>query len=459
MNSPDSSTGKGGTTPRQENGGQDQADQAELGQYLTRDQKIESANKIHRLIQLVGRPAKNSAQMIIDSGILPTIIEMLSSRDSRLASDCAWILINVSAGMSEQTSAVVAGGAIPKLITLSCSMLNEARIRPLTTLRNILADSSGLRELLIKEGGLEPALEVLESPERYSSKCVDTAAWMIARATEEESDRLILQAKTKPMLPILLKFILSQNEDTAESVTSAIKALRSLTRYEMIDQVINSGILPRLIPLSRCVTENNGMQGDALQLLHRILFKRPENIQAAIENGLLDALQVCIRTRTAVTPACWLAERVAWGSIPQVTTLVQSPLIFLLVEVVFDETLPIKSRQEAARVLSSSVRRITASDPHLLDPLLKARCIEALSEMLPLDDGSITRHLLLGIDSFIRIEWGCQGEAMARFKASDGIHHLREIRLKSWAREGPVKGRAQEMLRTYFPEWSKYPRV
>ncbi|KAG8952255.1 Importin alpha subunit (Karyopherin alpha subunit) (Serine-rich RNA polymerase I suppressor protein) [Tulasnella sp. 424] len=419
--------------------------------------QFDAAKKIHRSMQLLGRPAEIGARVVINSGLLPTIISSLSSEDVDLVSESTLILVNVSAGTSDQTSAIVDGGGIPKLIAVFRTAPDAVKVRALTILGNIVADSGRLREIVIREGGLEPALEVLGDPERYPQKFFDTAAWTVERATGPDENGRILSNMGRPVLPILLKFIQLNSNDNTEAMSCAVKALRQVgSNQEGVNTIINSQMTSRLVQL--CVTGNQGLQEDALRILSRFTAGRKENVQAALEDGILDALQHCIGIRIQVGTACWAAGNLARGTVSQVTALVNSPLISLIVGVAFDDTISLASRQEAAKALSFAAR-VASSFPQLLEPLAEARCIEALSEMLSLDDGRVGRFVLHGIKFFTTTEWSGRKLAIGRLKACDGIRRLRDVRLKAWARQDVSEMIAQGLLRTHFPEFSKYPRV
>lgn len=236
-----------------------------------------------------------------------------------------------------------------------------------------------------------------------------------------------------------------------------VRALRRITsNHEALSTIINSQMTFRLVQL--CVTENRGLQEDALRILCRFTSGRTETLQEVLENGILDALQHCIGGRIQVGTACWAASNIARGTVSHVTALVESPLIPLIVGVAFDETISLASRQEAAKALYYAARAASYA-PQLLEPLAEARCIEALSEILSLEDGRVGHFLLYGIEYFTATEWSGQEQAIARLKACDGIRRLRDVRFKAWARQDISEMRAQRLLRAHFPEFSKYPRV
>ncbi|KAG8925233.1 hypothetical protein FRC01_010461 [Tulasnella sp. 417] len=436
---------------KQNEGDKSQTDKAELARYLTPDHQIrpeivegmrsqspqvqlKSAIIFRRLTLLLGPPAEVSAKIIIDAGILPVIIELLSSDDSGLVSESAWTIANMSAGTSEQTSPIVEGGAIPKLIAVFRSAPNETKMRGLLALGNMLADSNPLRELVLEEGGLGPAADVLEDPERYSEKFVEVAAWMIAIGTREDSERRILSRTTKPIVPILLKFILSYPDDTAKPLSQAIKSLRRfVTNVKAIEMVASSGIIPRLVRLCQHEAENDSVQEDALRFLSRLTTGDSKHVQAVLDNGFLDVLNFCLAARFKVSVACWAVAYIARGTISQGITLLESPIIPLVVGIASDVDASLSSRQEAAKALSYAAR--TASfKPQRLGPLLGAGCIEALAELLALTEGKLGCIILDGIEYFITTKWSGRLEAIARFEGSDGIRRLRDVRFKPWAR-------------------------
>ncbi|KAG9042483.1 hypothetical protein FS837_010812 [Tulasnella sp. UAMH 9824] len=378
---PNPSDSIGHTIAKHEEGGQEQADKAELDRYLTADRQIrpaivegmrsqspqvrlESVTIVRRLTQLLGNAADVFAKVIIKSGVLLTIIDMLSSEDAELVSESAWVVANVSAAGFKSTSAVVKGGAFPKLLTVFQSSPNKTKLRALMALQNILAGSNDHRETLIREGGLEPALDVLEDPEQYSAGFIEIAASMIERGTISARDRSTCLRTTMRVMPVLLKFIRYHPNDSAETLSQAIKVLRTFTTSTVEAKVVvESGVIPRLVRLSQSVAENNDVQEDALRLLSRIIVGNTNRIQAALDNGLLDALQFCLglRVQIRIRLACWVVGHIAHGTVPQATALVKSPIMPLIANIAIDGTVASEIRHDAAKALSYTAKNASSN--------------------------------------------------------------------------------------------------
>lgn len=102
---------------------------------------------------------------------------MICTDDMELQVQVVRLVTLITSGSSEQTSALVEEGVLPKLNGLASSIKSDdIRDDVFLALGNIGADSQQLGMKVVEEGGLKPLLDVLADPSTYPSKTLNRAA-------------------------------------------------------------------------------------------------------------------------------------------------------------------------------------------------------------------------------------------------------------------------------------------
>ncbi|KAG8910921.1 Importin alpha subunit (Karyopherin alpha subunit) (Serine-rich RNA polymerase I suppressor protein), partial [Tulasnella sp. 417] len=346
--------------------------------------------------------------------LLEAVVGMLSSGDPVLSAEATWILTNVASGTSKQTAAVVTAGAIPGLVALFPCESMKVTDNALWALGNIGGDSERLRDLVVQEGGVKPMLDVLDAPEKYTPKVVETAS--DSRTSQEPETppetpqtlqlRQALQTlRIHHMVPILTKFIRNTKDETLGSFTNVLRALNYISSDETAaEATLATGIAPRLVEL--CMAEKDDVQQNAVLCVGQFTAGSEASTEAVIQAGFLSALKFCIpcgHVRTRQT-ACWAASNIAAGSLSQARALFDHDVIFWVLHVISDQEEEIKTLLEASWALSALVSK-GQEYKDLLVRLVQANGMEALSSGLMSPDYSTVSVLISSLETALNQPW------------------------------------------------------
>lgn len=423
-----------------------------------RSTRLEATIKIRRLLQSQKRPPEVVVQPVIDSGLIPEIIKMLSSDDPEFLWEATWIVVNITAGSPEQTSTVVEAGVIPKLVTLFPISPDNVRINILMTVGNMLGDSKHLRRITVREGGFKLALDILRDPDNHSESCVGSAAWAVGSATTLEYGGFPDNELAAQTIPVLTTFIRQNGDALSESLIEAVVALQQLSvHHDVATAISKSGITHQIVQL--CTANDHRLREKALRLIIHMSGGSDHTVQEMMDADCLSALDSCVAKHARSRGmACSAVANIARGTSSQVRALVESPLLPRMLEVLSDSAELLSSSLEAARVMLNLVQVATVN-LELLDPIVEAGYLERLSQGLSSDDSYMLMIHLQAMDQILGAKWDGRQRALERFNASDGPRRLRDLRVRKSTRKSEPAKVARKIVETHFPELSKWPRV
>uniref|UniRef100_A0A3Q4GCA2 Importin subunit alpha n=1 Tax=Neolamprologus brichardi TaxID=32507 RepID=A0A3Q4GCA2_NEOBR len=333
---------------------------------------------------------------LIKSGILPILVHCLDRDDNpSLQFEAAWALTNIASGTSEQTQAVVQSNAVPLFLRLLHSPHQNVCEQAVWALGNIIGDGPQCRDYVISLGVVKPLLSFI-SPS-IPITFLRNVTWVmvnLCRHKDPPPPMETIQEKAK-CIHLNLFFLCY-----LQILVDTVWALSYLTDAgnEQIQMVIDSGIVPHLVPLLS--HQEVKVQTAALRAVGNIVTGTDEQTQVVLNCDALSHFPALLThpKEKINKEAVWFLSNITAGNQQQVQAVIDAKLVPMIIHLL--DKGDFGTQKEAAWAISN----LTISGrKDQVAHLIEKQVIPPFCNLLTVKDAQVVQVVLDGLSNILKM--------------------------------------------------------
>jgi len=399
-------------------------------------QQLEAVVQLRKLLSIEKNPP---IEQILATNVLPQLIQLLGSTNSKMQFEAAWAITNIASGTSEQTQKVVQAGGVQAFIYLLGSPDAELREQAVWALGNIAGDSAQCRDYVLQNNILTPLLQILESEQKQTM--LRNSVWALSNLCRgKPQPNFAVIASAVPALARLL------HSDDSEILTDALWAFSYLSDAsdEQVESLLGCGFASRVVELLS--HSSHTIQTPALRIVGNIVTGSDKITQSMLNLGILRHLNTLLQSsRKALRKeAAWTVSNITAGNTAQTQSVIEAQIMPLIVNLLRTGDFDVK--KECAWALSNA-------SSHKKDKHIKYLSdIGAISPMCSIMDHSDPKVITIGLEFIENVlatgaQAKCGNPYVSIIEECDGLEVIEK--LQTHASEA-IYERAQKLLENYF---------
>lgn len=289
-------------------------------------------------------------QAIIDSGLVPRFVELLSSSCvlytdveynlvKKIRSEAAWALTNVASGSSEQTQKILDFGAIPLFADMLRENDEELVDQAAWAFGNISGDSEIMRDAAINCGVLKTAIQLSKSlaETNASLRVLKNTTWLISNLNRGLNPPPKYENMVES-LEVLQKLIDHPDDDVKNDALWAISYICD-NEPKIVKLVFALGIVDKVISFLENYQHysTTKIMHPAIRTIGNIITSTDEYVDTLINKGIVTLCYKVFREypgeiaiKKLRKEICWTFSNIACGTENHINHIMTSEILTLL---------------------------------------------------------------------------------------------------------------------------------